>query len=98
MTYEKRDQTQTNQKQIPKRKPPYSLRECRQLSLISSDEVASHMGISRQTLYYWENGNRLIPLNQIIKLADLYDIPLNHIDLRHIAQTYETLNRKAVNN
>lgn len=76
-------------------KPPYTLTECRRVSKKTMDEITQSMAISKQALYFWENGTNLIPLNQMYKLIRFYEIDLKDVNVEHIVEQAE--NKKKVN-
>ena len=41
--------------------------------------VASELHISQRAYSYYENGTRSVPLDVLIKLADLYDVSLDYL-------------------
>lgn len=77
------------------KKPPYTLRECRQLSLKTVEEIMDEMSISKQALYMWENGTNLIPLNQLYRLIQYYGFTMADVDFEDILLQVE--NKKKVN-
>lgn len=55
------------------------LRDMREDADMSQDNLAAHLGI-RQTVYSrYERGERTIPLQHLIKLADLYNVSLDFL-------------------
>nr|DAM46207.1 MAG TPA: Helix-turn-helix XRE-family like protein [Caudoviricetes sp.] len=48
---------------------------------LTQEEVAKIMGIGKQTIVSWENGNSEPKLSQARKLSDIYKIPLDYIFL-----------------
>ena len=43
---------------------------------LSQQQVADYLGIKRENISYYENGNREIPLEHLEKLADLFGVEL----------------------
>jgi len=55
------------------------LKDMRDDADMSQENVAAHLGI-RQTVYSrYERGERTIPLQHLIKLAELYDVSLDFL-------------------
>lgn len=46
----------------------------------SMQNVADRLGISKQTVSKWENGQRPIPEKRLNELADLFNLPLKYFD------------------
>ena len=59
------------------------IRMVNQLKLMRSrkgmthEEVAEHIGVSRQAVAKWEKGDTLPDVESCVKLADLYGVPLD---------------------
>lgn len=56
-----------------------TLRELRKLARISVAEVANVLSVEAQTVYRYEQGTRKIQIDQVMKLAKLYDCPAEEI-------------------
>jgi len=55
------------------------LKDMRDDADMSQENVAAHLGI-RQTVYSrYERGERTIPLQHLIRLAELYDVSLDFL-------------------
>lgn len=59
-----------------------NLRYLRNLSRLSQEEVAEHIGVSRQAVAKWEKGDSLPDILNCEALADLYNVSLNDL-VRH---------------
>ena len=68
----------------------HTLRELRKSSDLKANEIAYRMGIQSSTLYSWENGDRLIPINKLISLLELYNYPINDFNFDKLVEQYET--------
>lgn len=44
---------------------------------LTQEEVAARVGVSRQAVAKWEKGDTLPDLESCVKLADLYEVPLD---------------------
>jgi len=51
-----------------------TLKELRRISKKTAAEVAEKLGIAVSTLYNYEQGIRRVSIEQIIPLAELYDV------------------------
>ncbi len=40
------------------------------------EDIAEYLGVSRELISYYENGERKVPLNNLEKLADLFGVSL----------------------
>lgn len=59
-----------------------NLRYLRNKSCMTQEEVAERIGVSRQAVAKWENGDSLPDIINCEALADLYDVSLNDL-VRH---------------
>jgi AbrB family looped-hinge helix DNA binding protein len=59
-----------------------NLRYLRNKSRMTQEEVAERIGVSRQAVAKWENGDSLPDIINCEALADLYDVSLNDL-VRH---------------
>ena len=55
------------------------LREMRERAGMQQQDAAKALGVSAQSLSYWENGKRNINLADAVKLADLYKCSLDEL-------------------
>ena len=55
------------------------LRELRNKSGMTQNEIANKLGVSGQTILNWENGIYEPKINQLIQLADLFDISIDYL-------------------
>ena len=58
---------------------PNKLREARQASGFSQNEIATILHISRQSISKWENGRGYPDLDNLIALSDLYKISIDEL-------------------
>lgn len=56
-----------------------ALKHQREIRELSQSEVAKATGISQPKLSYYENGKHLPLIDDCIRLADFYDIPLDEL-------------------
>lgn len=47
---------------------------------LTQEEASKLLGVSKQTLYNWENGKVSPSLKNVVKLSELYDIPVDNLD------------------
>lgn len=55
------------------------LRELRNKSCLTQNEIASRLGVTGQTILNWENGIYEPRINQLIQLADLFDVSVDYL-------------------
>ena len=55
------------------------LRELRNKSGLTQNEIANKLGVSGQTILNWENGIYEPKINQLIQLADLFDVSVDYL-------------------
>ena len=55
------------------------LRELRNKSGLTQNEIANKLGVSGQTILNWENGIYEPKINQLIELADLFDVTVDYL-------------------
>src|SRR5690554_3800821 len=63
----------------PKKNIAANLRYLRNRHSLSQEEVAEKIGVSRQSVAKWENGDSLPDILKCEALADLYDVSLNDL-------------------
>lgn len=63
----------------PKKNIAANLRHLRMRSHLSQEEVAERVGVTRQAVAKWENGDSLPDLLNCEALADLFDVSLNDL-------------------
>nr|WLJ26360.1 MAG: helix-turn-helix XRE-family like protein [Firmicutes phage HS18] len=44
---------------------------------LTQKEVADRIGVSETTIFNWENGKNKMPLEGLVKLANLYDMSID---------------------
>ena len=55
------------------------LRELRNKSGLTQNEIANKLGVSGQTILNWENGIYEPKISQLIQLADLFNISVDYL-------------------
>lgn len=55
------------------------LRELRNKSGLTQNEIANKLGVSGQTILNWENGIYEPKINQLIELADLFEVSIDYL-------------------
>ncbi len=55
------------------------LRELRNESGLTQNELASRLGVSGQTILNWENGIYEPKISQLIQLADLFNVTVDYL-------------------
>lgn len=55
------------------------LRELRNKSGLTQNEIANKIGVSGQTILNWENGIYEPKINQLIQLADLFNVTVDYL-------------------
>lgn len=45
---------------------------------MSQDELAKELGVTRKTIYNWENSGR-IPRKKLIKMAEIFDCSIDYL-------------------
>lgn len=73
-----------------------SLRELRKESNLATNVILYEMNIQSATLYAWERGDRLIPINRLYHLLKLYNQPIETFDFDQLIERHE--GRKVVVN
>ena len=61
--------------------PKITLRAARVNADMTQDEAAERMGKSKQTIVIWETGKAAIRYKDLIKLSELYEMPVEYIRL-----------------
>ena len=72
------------------------LKEARARANLSQEELAKRIGVSRQTISNWENCRSYPDIGSLIKLSDLYGLPLDAMlkEDRGIPEHFEDLSKK----
>ena len=72
------------------------LKEVRQNAGLKQEELAKHLGVSRQSISNWENGRSLPDVGSAVKLSGVYNISLDELlkDEKSVLQTFEDLASK----
>ena len=61
--------------------PKITLKAARVNAELTQDEAAERMGKIKQTIVNWENGRTEIRYNDLVKLSEIYDMPIEYIRL-----------------
>ena len=59
--------------------PKITLKAARVNAELTLDEVAEIVGKSKQTIENWENGKTPIKYSDLLKLSEIYDMPIEYI-------------------
>ena len=59
--------------------PKITLKAARVNAELTLDEAAEIMGKSKQMIVNWENGKADIRYSDLIKLSEIYDMPIEYI-------------------
>ena len=59
--------------------PKITLKAARVNAELTMDEAAEIMGKSKQMIVNWENGKADIRYSDLIKLSEIYDMPIEYI-------------------
>ena len=59
--------------------PKITLKAARVNAELTLDEAAERIGKSKQTIVNWENGKADIRYSDLIKLLEIYDMPIEYI-------------------
>jgi transcriptional regulator with XRE-family HTH domain len=54
----------------------YNIKSIREKLNYTQEQVASILGVSREMISYYENGDRKIPLDSLNKIADFFSVDL----------------------
>ena len=68
------------------------IRDMREDSDLSQKQIAAYLGIAQTVYSRYERGFQTIPLEQLIKLADYYDVSLDYLTGR---SKYKEIKRTA---
>ena len=59
--------------------PKITLKAARVNAELTLDEAAERIGKSKQTIVNWENGKADIRYSDLLKLSEIYDMPIEYI-------------------
>ena len=59
--------------------PKITLKAARVNAELTLDEVAERIGKSKQSIENWENGKTPIKYSDLLKLSEIYDMPVEYI-------------------
>lgn len=71
-----------------------SLRDIRKESSYRIKDVSDALNIHQNTLLSWENGMRLIPIDQLNRLLKFYDYPLEEFDFDLLLEIHQKKKKK----
>ena len=72
------------------------LKEARQMSGLTQENVAEKLNVSRQTISNWENDKTIIDSHSLIRLADFYQISLDELCGRKKIPVYKNSKIKSM--
>ena len=55
------------------------IRDLREYNFWTQQYVADKLNVSQRTYSYYESGQRSVPIEILLKLADLYDVSIDYI-------------------
>ena len=58
---------------------PERLQQLRKRSGLSQEQLAERLSVARQTISKWENGQALPEIDTLIRLSDLYGVPIDQM-------------------
>ena len=58
---------------------PERLQQLRKRSGLSQEQLAERLSVARQTISKWENGQALPEIDTLIRLSDLYSVPIDQV-------------------
>lgn len=58
-----------------------TIRELREERKLTREQVAAHVGVSKQAVYWWEHDKRMPLASQLRALAQLFDVSMDDIAL-----------------
>ena len=59
--------------------PKITLKAARVNAELTLDDVAERIGKSKQTIENWENGKTPIKYSDLLKLSEIYEMPVKYI-------------------
>ena len=59
--------------------PKITLKAARVNAELTQDEAAERIGKSKQTIVNWENGKADIRYSDLLKLSEIYEMPVKYI-------------------
>ena len=69
------------------------LSEYRKASGISQEEAAEKLNVSRQTIGRWEQGRTIPSMENMAKLSELYNVPLENL-VQDVYELHSPSNKK----
>jgi len=55
------------------------IKDLRDMKSISQDELAKEVGLSKNSIYNYENGKRLPDADALVRLAEYFDVPVDYL-------------------
>jgi transcriptional regulator with XRE-family HTH domain len=62
----------------------YNLRLEREKRKLTQEDISKAVGVSRELISRWENGNRLPRIDQLMKLSETLNVPIDTLLNRKI--------------
>lgn len=59
-----------------------TLKKARMLAELNQAEAANALGVSKVTLSNWENGITFPPIDKVVKMSKLYNLPLEDFEFK----------------
>ena len=56
-----------------------NLKHCRENLEMTQEELGYVLGVTKGTVANWENGNDSIPLRQVVKICNQYDLSVDYL-------------------
>ena len=56
-----------------------NLKHCRENLEMTKEELGDVLGVTKGTVANWENGNDSIPLRQVVKICNQYDLSVDYL-------------------
>ena len=63
---------------------------CRKKAMLSQEELASKLGVSRQAVSKWETGESIPDMNNLAALAEIFDVSLDWLIKGEVEKKQET--------
>ena len=63
---------------------------CRKKAMLSQEELASELGVSRQAVSKWETGESIPDMNNLAALAEIFDVSLDWLIKGEVDKKQET--------
>lgn len=75
------------------------IKNARNKAMLTQEQAAEALGVSRQTISNWENGKSYPDIISVIKMSDLYSVSLDHLlkEEASMKQTYREFLEESTN-